>query len=333
MAYSAGNAAGIVQLLDALRVFLLAQGWTVNLNAADGAGQRLHVSKGAHFVNFRACVNENPFDNSLRPDVESASNLFGLWMNPSTAYDAGAAWYAQTDAPRVFRNPPTNTTFRYLYSGINSITGAVNYWLFTFADCVYMVVENPTGRFHWLAFGGITKVGAWTGGTFTFAKHSPSESSNTTKTIGFAGRSYTGQGSSRGFLRVGAFDGETGWSATELISNRANIVGMRFADSFQKMRRQWLTAPNLFNSQSVLFPVAALMTRDGANFVGSTPFSLLGYFEGLNFLNIKALTPAAEYTLSTDLYRVFSFHEKADEVPITNPNFSAGNLGFALRTN
>jgi hypothetical protein len=88
MAYDTGSASGVAQLLDALRVFLLAQGWTVNLFGDDGAGKRLHVQKGSDtFVNFRAAVGE--FMGSA--DLENASTNNALWMNGSTGYNGALA--------------------------------------------------------------------------------------------------------------------------------------------------------------------------------------------------------------------------------------------------
>jgi hypothetical protein len=338
MAYASGTATTVNNLLDALRVFLLANGWTVNLYGDDGlgSGKRLHVQKGSElFFNFRSCSGENPYNGTTITDLEIAQNLFALWFNPSTGYDAAERWYRQPGATYTFTNPPTNTLRQYRYLGITALNASVNYWLFSFNDCVYMVVENPTGRFNWLGFGGVSKINDWSGGALCFAKHIPGAVDGSTKTVGFIGSSYGGQGASRGFLRLVGVDGLSGWATTEAINaaGAGSLIVPRVGDSFQKMQSLWLPAPNLFNSQSVLMPIEIICSRDGANFTTSTPFSSFGILDGLYFVNIRALAPAGLFSVSTDDFRVFSFHEKADEVPFSPPNNSAGNLGFALKTN
>jgi hypothetical protein len=214
-----------------------------------------------------------------------------------------------------------------------SLAGAIPaYHFFAFDNCAYVILEYPTGRFHWLGFGKLNKVGTWTGGQFCFAKHAPT-GINTEKTCGLFGQSYAGQGNSSGFLYVDTVDTVTGWARSSAQSASGNTLAQRVADTFQKMQSLWIVSPSVYNSLSILMPLGVTMTRDGANFGTTTPFSLMGYLSGLNFINIKSLTPGATYAVSTDTYRVFSFHEKVDEVPLSFPNFSVGNLGLALKTN
>lgn len=329
MAFTSGNAPNLISLIDAIRVFAVANGWTNNYYADDGAGKRLHISKNGCFMNFRAAVNETF---SAVSDLETASNAYGLWANISTGFTgAGTAWYKQAEAI----NRTVSAAPRYQYAGINSINGAVNYYLFAFSDAVYVVVENPAGVFHWLGFGTISKIGDWTGGAFFFAKHTFSESNAAAKSFPFFGNSYAGQGSSRGFLRVEAVDASTGWARTDASGATGNYRAERLADSVQKMRTLWHVAPNMNSSKPILLPVKILMTRAGATFSASTtPPSIFGFLENIFFMNLGGLIPASEYPDGTGaIFRIFPFHQKQDEIAAQSPNFSTGTLGFAIRAN
>ena len=50
MAYESGSASNATDLLDKLRVFLVAQGWTQNKWEAISGGYRLHLNKNSVFV-------------------------------------------------------------------------------------------------------------------------------------------------------------------------------------------------------------------------------------------------------------------------------------------
>ncbi len=330
--YTSGAATTLTNLIDAIRVFCVAQGWTNNHYSDDGAGKRLHLSKGSVFVNFRTTANENF---SAITDLATASNLNSLWVNISTGFDSSAtAWYKQTGAINRFISPPSNNNPRYDYTGIVNITGSVTYHLFSFDNQIYVIIENPAGIFHWLGFGSILKIGDWGGGEFLFGKHNSSSSVNTTKTFPFFGQSYAGIGASRGFLRVNSFDSSSGWARTDASLASGNYRPERLADSIQKMKTLWEVSPNLFSQKPVLLPISLLMTRDLANFSTAVPFSLMGILPNIFFINMSGIIPASEYADGTgSIYRVFPFHQKIDELANTGSSNSTGTLGFAIKSN
>jgi hypothetical protein len=328
MAYQTGTATGGVDLLDKLKDFLVANGWTVNRYDTQGAGKRLQVQYSTDvFINMRVFVGE--VTSSGGSGSMEANNAFtnGLMMNGSTGYASGQDWYNQAGAYQ-------NTGGVYLITGIEGLNAAIpSYSFFAFNACVYVVVEQTAGRFHWLGFGRLEKTDTYTGGQFFFGKHRPATNASTgttTPTVSFAGDSWAGVGQSRAFLRLAGVDGFTGWAPSESFGRAGEP---RCGDTVQKMQSLWQVAPSRFNSLSVLLPVAMICTRDGSNFQDTTPFSIMGYFSGLNFVNIRNLATGAIYSVASDNYKVFSFHEKVDEVPLSFPNFTTGNLGFALKTN
>jgi len=81
MAYQTGTSANPDQLLDALRVFAVANGWTQLRWAPDGTGQTLSLAKGGLYVHLRSAVNERL---STRYNT-----ITGIWLIGSTGFDAG----------------------------------------------------------------------------------------------------------------------------------------------------------------------------------------------------------------------------------------------------
>lgn len=337
MAITTGSAPNVLSLIDAIRVFAVANGWTNNLYATEGAGKRLHISKNGIFANFRACVNENPNVYPTVTDVEGAGNYYALWLNLSTAFDENLAWYKQPNAPYYLNNPQDVNSKIYEYAGINSLSGAMNYFLFSFDNSFIGVVETPAGYFHWFGFGNLAgKVGDWTGGEYFFAKHTPSEGNNGQKSFPLFGSDFGGQGSQRSYCRIAAgIDAGNGWirgRGTASISG--NIRGERLFDSVQRQNQLWELTPNLVSGKPLPLPISIWMTRNAGNVDANQPISMLGSLEKIYFINLAGLIPASEYPDGTGaIYRIFPFHQKVDEVNSQYPNYTTGTLGFAVRAN
>lgn len=324
MASTNGVATTILDLIDAIRVFAVANGWTNNHHGSDGAGARLHLSKDGCFMNLRACVNETFVGNT---EVFNPSNAYGLWVNPSTGFTgSGTAWYKQAGAMKEV----SSGVDKYFYQGIAGNNTAVNYWLFAFANAFYVVVENPAGIFHWLGFGNLQKIGDWVGGQFLFAKHFRSGTTSTV-TMPFSSPNISGAGSALLVILVNSFDTFSGWVRSDQNQNSGNVVPLRCNDDVQLKRVLWEVAPNLATGKPILLPVSAVIYRD-TTFYALVPLSIVGSFQELNFLNFQGLLPAAEYDDGTGaLYRIFPFHQKQDLIALATSQ--TGTLGFAIKSN
>jgi len=326
MAFTSGSAPTILDLIDALRVFAVAQGWTNNHYGSDGSGQRLHLSKGSCFVNIRACVNETFTGNT---EVFAASSGYGLWVNLSTGFTgSGTAWYKQAGA----NYEVSSAVNKYRYSGIMGNNTSVNYWIFAFSDVIYLIVENPSGTYHWLGFGNIQKIGDWTGGAFLFSKHQRSEVV-TTKVMPFSYPMYIGLGSAEMLIYVSGFDGLTGYVSAYPVGT-GNFISYRCLDDIQYKSVLWEVPPNIATGKPIILPVSAIILRDTV-FSFTMPFSIVGKFQELNFINYQGLIPASDYDDGTGaLYKIFPFHQKADTTAISGtPNSTTGTLGFAIKSN
>ena len=139
--YSTSTYTGVNNSLDQIRIFLLADGWTINSFVDDGShysfindgdtftGKRLHVSKTINgtpvFINMRSAWDQGV----LKGSSTGGDPVNGICINGSTAYDGGDAWDLQENA---CTNPayPDNSSGGNI-DGILSGTGSFHFFLVT----------------------------------------------------------------------------------------------------------------------------------------------------------------------------------------------------------
>lgn len=182
MAYETGTASSQHDLLDRLRLFLIAQGFTINMWADDTssfyqpslstAGKRLHANKGDFYINLRSCVRAFPFGQyGTGPENASSdcyannryySEVTGIAINMSTGFDAGQSWSRQPGSPRGSTDLSYGGT-------LTVISGAVPSYRFFYFDSPRMLlvsVEKSPGVFVHALFCNLEKVGSFVGGQF-----------------------------------------------------------------------------------------------------------------------------------------------------------------------
>ena len=141
MAFQTGTASSFINLLDALRLFATANGWTQNNWSAVGSDQWLSLQKGSIYANLLASTTQ-------------------IQMKGALGYSGAAAWDAQlsthTYAPKV----------RDGWYG--AVAWPVTYWFFqhTAPDSIEVVIRYQPTRFQYLQIGTITKYGTWPGGEY-----------------------------------------------------------------------------------------------------------------------------------------------------------------------
>ena len=320
MAYQTGNATGVVDLLDKLKIFVEANGWTTNRHDVQGSGRRLQIQKSSDlFFNFRALVSE------ARPSgAGGGSAVHGIAFNGSTEYDGANDWFNQVGAPQDSGGRKV--------AGVTSLTGSIPaYHFFAIDDAVYCWIEYTAGRYQWFGFGGVNKIGTWTGRNFFFGYSNCAAQAVSTPICPLMGDSFIGGTSPIGYVIVHC-DGYTGWRAAGASSGSSgNLAGSRVFDVLRLYSGQLESTPNNFNSLSVILPVSLLVYRDANNNTLS-PSTPIGYLPELHYINIKHLVPGAEYTLGGDTYRVFPFSFKSDTALNAQP-LSNGYMGVAIRSN
>lgn len=329
--FETGASTGVNDLIDKVRVFALANGWTVNQFGADGNGFRLHLQLGSDtFFNLRSLVNERAQNNI---NIEGA--LYGLACNGSTGYSSGQPWYSQPGAPANTTVAPNTDRFPY---GLEGISGSIAaYYLFARSNMIYLVVEYVTGNYQWLMFGKVDKLGSWAGGQLYAASanmHQPTYIASGNARDTFFGEWPWAHGDLRlnplGMM-YGTVDGNTGWIPAQ-NGAAMNPATAHFADSIALQSLIVTNAANQFNTLPVLLPVSVQITRDGtAAWIDSPNFSIEAYLPDIYFCNLRTLVPGQVLSVSTQDFRVFPFRAKS-VTGITNNN-NSGWFGFAIQAN
>ena len=318
MAYQTGIAATPDQLLDALRVLAVANGWTQLNWAASGTGQELSLSKDGHVVQLRSAVNER-----LRSGY---SNITGLFLTASMSWDDVQPWNNQ---PGTIRN----TSNQIEACGLYEVSTSNPYHLFALSgpDMIMLVAEVSPGIYHHLAFGELAKHGTYTGGLFVSGSYgSDAYIYNYTRSsdyvfgyhadrhAGFPFNDYKYYG--QNFIHA-AVDGFDGWfsvcSNSPRTGKRARALFEGGQNANNSLGRMWYSrVPNTLNGVSPMLPFYLFVERPDGYF---SPF---GYTPHLRYLNITHYSPAESFTLGTEQWRVFPAHSK---------NGKSGVHGYAVR--
>lgn len=169
MNFQTGSVANFDLLLDALDVFLVANGYTQNAKTSVGeaTGQKAHYQKaglhGTLYVNLKSFIKDTPLNiwNTTTGVVNTTNwNLIdGLAMNLSKSYSAPETrWNFMPGVP-TSGNGTTNPFFAYYLGGEGNIP---NYWFFQKSnpELVVVVVEYILGFYTMFWWGEVDKTGA-----------------------------------------------------------------------------------------------------------------------------------------------------------------------------
>lgn len=189
MSYEHSTASSMHDLLDKLRIFLLAEGWTVNQYAVDSqqyqthagltatGSYRLHVQKilgptgdsEMCYFNFRSAERLVLFEASYTssPSINSRyyGEVRGIGINGSTGYSGAGNWDKEPGAP-------VDTSNSKGYGGCITeipLASSFYYWFFTIGDTVAVVVSPSTDEYQFMIFGRLKKTGVYPGGAFYVA--------------------------------------------------------------------------------------------------------------------------------------------------------------------
>lgn len=317
MAYETGTATGPNDLLDKLRVFAVAQGWTQNRDVAAGSGREVCLSKGTSFFNLRSYVNENVVCNGI-----GAAGRYGILLNGSDGFNSANAWDLQPGHPvrktvdagvQGHANLPLPLFFGPFPS----------YHLFApNAECIYLEVEVTAGTYQRLGLGKLDlfSSSAPGGGRFFFATgglHPATtitvndwlgadvdNSSAALELVPFRAADYATNNTRLpgSFLRtqVGAFNGWAG-SARNVANSQ-----MSFACQGGGCHDKLLTvlAPSPRNGIAVLSPNVVSIN------IGDEYLQPVGTVPGLRYVNIDLYQPGDEFTFGADTWKVFPWYRK-----------------------
>jgi len=323
MPFENSSATDPKDLLQQLVLFLVANGWTQDRSAIEGAGWTATLHNGAVYVHLRAVLNEAvPFKNCAGDLGYSISLYLG------SGYSSGSPFNSQLiGSPIQFGGTATIGAVMQLLS-----TAITNYYFFADAGGanVAVVVEKSSGVYAHMGWGtSLAKIGTWTGGPYFFASSSAYG--------GHAAGNYTGSNLSAAamgtwgddsgycstFVRaaVDSFDGWVSVMSGGLGTGYVGYCGRQGASSVGGLNRLTPTqlpsytsgwnAPGSFQNsltsaidgRANLLPCLLWALRDGT----TTGFSPLGTIpncfvcDGVG----RGFSPGSDYAIGADTYTVF----------------------------
>lgn len=333
MAYETGTATSQHDLLDKIRVFTLAQGWTVNKWEDDNSshfqpdlstsGKRLHIQKGSNYFNFRSCVRAFPFSTFVFNDTGGIywGEITGIAMVGSTGYDGGEDWDEQPGNVKSSINDLTAGCC------IAEVSGSFTYWFFITDDMIVVTVESASGVYQHLIFGTISQHGSYTGGQF-FAGSFDSTYANTHWQSTVPNTDFL-QGQAQWItmgMHLTSIDSKTGWWINGTISsddpddNEINVKTsvISAADIYGSVVNNTLNnqlmqrSPNSFNGVSTLMQIYVQAERIGGN------FSMAGVLPGVRQINMINKLSEDEIILGSDVWKVFPYYIQVGTMTIDN---------------
>jgi len=324
MAYISGTSATPHQLLDALRVFAVNNGWTELRFDPDVTGHSLSLSKSGLY--FHLC--------SVLYDQLSSRYGFvtGIWLIGSTGFDVNKSWW---DQPGSIVNPNYvnyNTRYRAEACGLFEVSTFNTYHLFSASspELIMLVVEVSPGVYHHLAFGELTKFGNYDGGAFvsgSFVSDAYIYTYPNDYIFGYAsdrhfGLPFNDFKSYGGNFILANVDGAMNWysvcSISPLTGKRAKAIWEKgMSTTNNSLARNWYErVPNTLNGITPTIPFYLFVERPSGFF---SPF---GYTDHLRYINITNYAPTEVFTLGNEQWMVFPAHSK---------NVHSGLHGYAVR--
>ncbi|QNN97190.1 hypothetical protein P9A51_gp35 [Xanthomonas phage Xp12] len=325
MAYETGAATSVADLLDKLRLFCIAAGWTVN--RWDGVGQtaRLNLQKNGLFVGLCSHQGTSALNDNLNGYTQSSRNSYScLALSMADGYDGadtGRGAFRQPGAPSY-----NGYTRGCMISEMTAAVPAYHFFSYSDSDDIFAVVEYRTGRFQMLGFGSLSKFssaalgGAWFGGTSTtptWAYYEQSgygpDSSQQNELIPFR-MGYQRGSDSASFVRCNV-DSNNGWAASRYTADTSTYgplaaIGQSYYD---EGLRQY--TPSALGWQTALLRQTVYIGR-GNQF--ASPYGEIAHMRRLEMTNY---VPGDEFTLGSDTWKVFPYYQKGG---------ATGQRGYAI---
>lgn len=314
MAYETGGASNVYDLMEKLRVFAIAQGWTVETTGTQGADvTTILLAKGGRFFTFGTQVTGG--------SSGDPASRFGAQVRAG-AYSSLQGLTIQTNAgPVVYsNNMPGPFQSYHFFAGAN-VHGE---------SYLHIVVEAFPGSFRHIGVGTINRAGEVSTGDYSFASrwnYDPSYVggiSHGYQSIPFDSSSYTGQTDWGTVIRAdgdgvspryGKFN-----ASTSQTGGFARIRGGIFRDE-SGLQKALAIGPSQMTGRAILVPIMAAIERP------SGFASLLGGPADMRFVNITNMEPGDTLSIGPDQWKVFPIIRKNGASGQEN----SGAFGYAYR--
>ena len=148
MPFQTGTATSFINLLDTVRLFAVANGWTENTWQTVGSDQWLSLQKGTIYANMLASGDQ-------------------IQIKGALGYNGAVAWNGQ---------PSTHSPTPRIRDGwYGAITWPATYWLFAHSspDDIVCVLRYQPSRYLYFTVGQLLKYGTYTGGEYYAASSEP----------------------------------------------------------------------------------------------------------------------------------------------------------------
>ncbi len=307
MAYETGTWLNPSDGLDKLRVFLLAQGWTVDAFTVEAPGKRLHMHKGTFYLNAKSADNST---SNIWPDTYSGNGI-QIGFNVGTGYTPANSWRDQPGVVKTAAGLPIG-------GAIQLPAGAVTSYRFDYDDTyksLVIYVQTQPGVWRWGGFGeSLLKAGAWTGGAWIASSayyNTVGSSSGSGNTNAITAYPFGANASSYVypyplvFVRadVDAVTGKWISCGPTDVTGKAGDTCLRGGASVGANTPSFTSlhdrARNAMNSLSVLLPVQVFAVRDAGG------ISLLGTLPNVFVTNISGMVAGQSYQQGVDWFTPF----------------------------
>lgn len=314
MAYETGTATGATDLLDKLRLFAIAQGWTVNRWVAWTSGYELCLSKGSAYFNLRSCQN-----GSMMVNGATQANKYGITINGSDSYAGGNAWDRQPGYPVRPTGGVGSDQHHAFLPMVTNFGPFPAYHLFApDSKTIYLELEIVTGSFQRLGFGSLDLFNASTAGGGRFYYSTCGTHVTNSVTVGSwlgenIGSSYSmeevpfraaeigyGQGTTGSALRC-AHDSFDNWASSG-PSNSSSILARCCQGGGTYDNILMHLSPNPLNNVGVLLPNTVFANR------ADQYQHPIGIVPGMRYMDMSMYLPGDEFTIGSDTWKVFPWY-------------------------
>ncbi len=325
MPYDTGTATDVNDLLSKLRVFALAQGWSVDYNAArtDHTGQAVLLNKGGMRCGVFTRTNVSGQGSTTDP-----APYMGPALYPGP-YNSAQAAHAQTGISRFAyaNNLPGPFVAYHLFAGVNRAGESY----------MHAVVEVTSGSFRHFGFGTINRAGAVTNGSYAYGNRwhwgsgTLNDTTSTQHEYPWDARSSTSNAfnNDSGLFSRGTIiraDGDTVSPRYAILSSTGSNLGAAeargdggYANGNQADGLR--VGVSALTGRSVLLPLFVSVIRPGGL------YSVLGAPPDIRFVDMTNLIPGASFALGADTWRAFPLIRKNG----VSGQENSATLGYAYR--
>lgn len=297
MAYETGSATDEHDLLDKLRTFLVAAGWTQNYWAAEGTGYRLHLSKGNVYANFRSATHEKVHTSN------QGGKMKGIGFNLSTGYNASLNWSLQPGAMTT-TNPAGSSTCNLL----NISASVLSYYFFTNDNNFDVMAETSSDYFNSMHGGEFTQFGSFTGKLY-YTSNTCAMQNNSVPTIWLCDHPVFARGNSEGYYITNVYADSKWWNGGITYGGTGNTLmhpfgaedpslSYRYYLSYGGHVGELLSVPPSSEGSTILLPLYFAGYQNPYNW----PF---GYVPGVRVCRAEYISNGKEVIIGSDTWKIF----------------------------